>query len=107
MTEFRKTLPTNLYILKYRKPIPCNDLMKWGKWFENTHRRVRRTQINEHLFISTVFLGIDHGWNDNLELFETMVFKNGEGQDCYRCDTWRNALKQHWEIVRLVSNDRI
>ena len=88
------------YILKYRKPLPCDNLKKWGTWFKNAHRRVRGTQINNNIFVSTVFLGLDHGWNSDVPiLFETMIFKNGTGEDCYRCATWKQALKQHWFAV--------
>ena len=92
---------TALYTLRYRKPVPCNDLLKWGKWTERSRRHVRNTYI-EGIQISTVFLGIDHNYNLNGEplLFETMVFPDEDIQ--FRCSTWREALNQHWEVVHSV-----
>jgi len=94
------------YILKYRNPYPYNNLIKWGKWYENINNRiVRRTYIND-IFISTVFLGLDHGMDNGKPiLFETMIFRNGEEQGCERCTTWREALAMHWKAVELVKKE--
>lgn len=90
------------YILKHRRPIPCDDLIKWGKWFNQSHkRRVRSTYIN-NLWISTVFLGIDHQWGDGPPLlFETMLFNQHEEEPAFtaRCTTWREALRQHRDVI--------
>lgn len=91
----------NHYILKYRKPVLCNDFAKWGKWFETAHRRVRLTVLND-MTISTVFLGIDHGWDGTIQLFETAIFKNEDADIMYRCATWRQALEQHRSTVYAV-----
>ena len=89
----------DLYILKYRKPVVCHDLKKWGKQFERMHRRVRYTTIHKDLQVSTVFLGVNYSWDGGLELFETAIIDHGEFEIVSRCDTWRNALKQHWSAV--------
>ncbi len=89
------------YILKYRKPVPCSDLIRWNKWFGRSRRHVRRTYIGE-IYVSTVFLGLDHrhtGEGDPI-LFETMVFSGRDIQ--LRCSSWREALNQHWEVVRSI-----
>ena len=95
------------YILVNRKPILCDDFMVWGRWFEKarcTGRRVRQTYIND-IRVSTVFLGLDHGWGEGEPiLFETMIFgilRKGVDEQLYqeRCCTHRQALDMHWEAV--------
>lgn len=102
--NFNRSFPEHKFILKYRKPVPEPDLYKWGKWFENTYRYVRKTYIDD-IFISTVFLGLDHSFSSQEYpiLFETMIFRNGESFDYQtRCQTWRQALKMHWQAVKWV-----
>ena len=101
--------PTNIcgrYILKYRKPVPCIPLFKWAHWMEKSHRRVRRTQIN-NTNISTVFLGLDHSFSRDEDktpiTFETMIFTDGDSEEYQTmCATWREALAMHWEAVSIV-----
>lgn len=96
------------YCLKYRKPVPCEDFLRWGKWLGKTRTKVRKTFIGRY-FISTVFLGMDHNFSTHGQplLFETMVIKDGDwcGEAQYRCETWRQALRQHWDAVRGVKDE--
>ncbi len=100
---------SNLYILKHRKPIPCENVIKWGKWFERHYsRRVRSTYIQD-IWISTVFLGVDHAFDDGeLVLFETMIFNKKDDNrvdDIFgRCTTWRQALKMHRQAIEECRN---
>lgn len=55
-------------------PVPCPDLMTWGRWMQTADRHVALTRF-EGVRISTVFLGLDHSWDDGPPvLFESMVF---------------------------------
>lgn len=65
-----------------------------------TDRRVRQTYLLDR-WISTVFLGIDHGYGDKPILFETMVFEFGEmiDIDCARCSTYDEAIKMHYNMI--------
>lgn len=97
------SLPEYFYILKYRKPVLCTDAKKWDKWFTRGNRRVRLTRVN-NVWVSTVFLGMDHRYgyvttDDKPILFETMAFVDDDAQEMARCSTWREALKQHWAMV--------
>lgn len=94
-----------LYVLKYRKPVPCDDLLKWGRWIGHTRRHVRHTIIG-NTRISTVFLGLDHSFTDEALpiLFETMIFPDRDDYQT-RCSTWREALKMHWDAVREVEDN--
>ena len=78
---------TDRYILdETGEPVPCPDLLTWGRWFEASQdRHVARDEIGDVL-ISTVFLGLDHGWGRGPPvLWETMVFggKLDEQQERY------------------------
>ncbi len=86
------------WILKYRKPVMCNDIKKWAREFEKKGvRKVRHTMIN-HYRVSTVFLALKHGTNKNGDplLFETAIFD--DENDCEivgRVSFWRTALHLH------------
>ena len=63
------------YILDGKIPVPCDNIIEWGRWYEKADRHVGSNLINGAR-ISTVFLGMDHNWNEGGEpiLFETMIF---------------------------------
>ena len=51
------------YILVGKKAVPCDDLMTWAKAFEDQEaRKVARTEIGDGVYVSTVFLGLDHSF---------------------------------------------
>ncbi len=108
-------------------PIPEPDSVKWGRWFQQANqdgvrgRRVAKTTIwpvegdrARYVEVSTVFLGLDHGYWGVPLLFETMVFPsaeyagldmpNGEGlrEYCERYATWAEAEAGHKRIVEMV-----
>lgn len=76
------------------------DMMTWAKWFESSHsqRIVARTELPNYL-VSTVFLGLNHGWGDTELWFETMVFTAGGGEDCERYTTLEEAKAGHERMV--------
>ena len=84
------------------KPIRVG-IVEWGKFFKSTDSRiVAQDQIGDAK-VSTVFLGIDHGWGDGAPvLFETMVFGGPHDQETWRCCTWKQAEAQHEEACSLV-----
>lgn len=96
---------TDKYILEGKTPIPCENLLEWAAWFSNADRKVANTNIGEYQ-ISTVFLGMNHGWEGKPILFETMIFGfPTEHELCdyqTRCSTWGMAEKQHEQAVELV-----
>lgn len=102
------------YILEGHKPVKCDDILTWAKWFETASRVVKKdtAKVTLHgknvgeIKVSTVFLGIDHNFDDKGDpiLFETMVFGGELDEACDRCSTWEGAEKMHelWiEKVRL------
>lgn len=108
---------------KEHRPVKA-DLETWAKW-RTTYRRRRgvgvvgRTQINSNIWVSTVFLGCDHGFLSGGPpvLFETMVF-GADGTDYQdyqkRYSSWDDAktghavlvrkLRRHFRVVGVASN---
>lgn len=99
------------------------------QWAEKTSRkkspeeygRVGKTDLvldGVSLWVSTVWLGIDHnfmrsmegweGWGDPRPwIFETMVFGlPGDLEICYRYATWQEAEHGHLEVVRSLQEGR-
>lgn len=79
-------------------PISADD---WTRLTMNRdYKRVASTIIPESsIWVSTVWLGLDHGWGDAPIIFETMVFGNvDELEDRY--STEEDALAGHVAIVR-------
>jgi hypothetical protein len=91
------------YILKDKKPVQV-ERMQWVDSFDED-RHVRLSKFGKTL-VSTVFLGLDHNYEDNGEpiLFETMIFGGKHDQYQTRCSTWDEAIIQHEEACKLVSN---
>lgn len=70
------------YILdEHGNPKPA-DILEWAQWFEHTDRHVGSTVIARGVHVSTVYLGIDHGYPFLHDpdgpykpvLWETMIF---------------------------------
>lgn len=75
-----------------------DDLDLWSKELAD-HKRIDRTRV-EPWSVSTVFLGIDHGWDDGPPLlYETMVFGPHVDQYCERYSTEDEAREGHDRIV--------
>ena len=90
------------YILQDHTPVQEPDLMKWERWFETAERRVAFTE-KDGAEVSTVFLGLNHGFGEGEPLlFETMVFGGPFDGQTERCSTWEQAEQQHKEMVEKV-----
>ena len=77
------------YKLEGKTPVKCLDLIEWATWYENADKRVGRTLITDDIFVSTVFLGIDHSFNSKTPiLFETMAFGMQDDGRMQRYSTW-------------------
>jgi len=92
------------YILESKQAIPT-DALTWARWFEANRetRIVKQGTLPNGLFVSTVFLGLNHRFGPGPPLlFETMVFpREGEydelGTDRY--STWVEAEEGHAKMV--------
>lgn len=90
------------FILDGHEPVAC-DLMTWARWFEANDRHVKLTEQGD-VRISTVFLGLDHGWGhgERPVVFETMVFQGTHGGEMDRYCTWDEAEAGHARFVMEV-----
>lgn len=123
------------YILvgKNPHPIPLEQSLEWGRWMEmhtnNGSRHVGSLRIPprkpfrkgnpkmlhkinkrraEPIFVSTVFLGLDHNhWGGKPILFETMVFGGKYDDFQHRYHTWDEAAKKHKEVVEMVTEGMV
>jgi len=81
------------------------------KIIEINNRKVKETTLKDGKWVSTVFLGIDHGFGEGKPLiFETMVFpKKGDYGDLYyeRYSTEEEAIKGHDKIVKKFNKKRL
>lgn len=71
-----------------------DDVLEWGRYFENkSTRRIASDNVGG-AWISTVFVGIGHN-------FETIVFKDGTThEEVGRCDTAAEARSMHCRTYR-------
>ncbi len=70
-------------------------LWRWVVLFENMpYCRVAETHLWPGIRISTVWLGLDHGWGDRRLIFETMVFTPYEGWD--DTDRYGSLAEARW-----------
>ena len=96
------------YILdKNKNPILCDNLLTWGQWMETADRHVSKTTISvdPEIWVSTVFLGLDHGFDHDSKtpiLWETMVFGGKMDEEQERYATRAEAVAGHLELVDKV-----
>ena len=107
------------YILdEHGNPKREPNLFKWAMWLEHSHdskgkdnRIIARDHIGE-IFISTVFLGLDHN-PDNLRrtgkrgkpvLWETMIFGGQHDQYMRRYASRDDAVVGHSEALEMVKD---
>ena len=66
---------SDTYILDGHTPVRAT-LLEWGRWMQvNAKRRRVAVTQGKGVRVSTVFLGVDHQYQDGPPiLFETMVF---------------------------------
>lgn len=93
-------------ILVDKKVVLEPDILAWARWFESANRRVAETVIPpNNIRVSTVFLGIDHGWHGKPMWFETMIFGGKHDEYTTRCETWDEALEMHKLAVQTLISD--
>lgn len=72
---------------------------QWPEMFKDN--RLAKTTVGGY-HVSTVYLGLDHGWGDGPPLiFETMIFGSGAlDNDCDRYSTREQALAGHEAAIQ-------
>jgi hypothetical protein len=95
---------THFYVLDANdKPVREPDLVAWARFMEGAGRHVAQDRIGD-VYISTVFLGLDHGWGAQRPvLWETMVFGSKLDETQERYTTREEALAGHrrWVNTRV------
>lgn len=95
-----------MYKLVDHQPVPVEDTIEWAEWLGENHRerRVKHTKkFGGHVRISTVFLGLDHGFPRNRDaplVFETMIFGGALSRCMWRYRSWDAAVAGHKSAVR-------
>lgn len=113
--EMKKDFPDNdfikfcekrgYYILDENENIVTASLIEWSEFFENINNRIVKQEHIGDKWISTVFLGLDHSWDESkVEIFETMVFEKNDYHELYcdRYSTWQEALEGHERALQWV-----
>jgi hypothetical protein len=95
-----------IYVLdKNGQPVPERDVLKWGRWMETKERILWHDRV-EGVLVSTIFLGVNHGWGkEGLILWETMIFPvEGKWAEDYqrRYASRQAALKGHLKVLRIL-----
>lgn len=111
------------YVLKGREVLPAPPMEEWASLWPKgsrglvvgpdnpngtTHCHVADETI-KGVRVSTVFLGLDHGWGGGPPLvFETMVFGGALADECERCSTYTEAEEMHarW-VARVQESQRV
>ena len=92
------------YILQDEEAVEV-DYGSFIAWLKNHDTRVDRTYFkDEDILVSTVFLGIDHGWDDETppHIFETMIFGGEHDEYQARYSTLAEARAGHLQACRMV-----
>ena len=93
------------YMLKGKEPVPVEDVIEWGRWFEDADRSVASTVLENGVRVSTVFLGLDHNFGSGEPvLFETMIFGGKHDKYQERYATWGEAEAGHKQAVEFTHN---
>jgi hypothetical protein len=102
----------SLYILdENNKAIPTEDVKLWGAWYAESLEIKRRVAVDDinNTRISTVFLGLDHGFGENHKplLWETMCFSDNQDYNDYqiRYETYEEAVQGHKNCVDFVTKN--
>lgn len=101
---------TRHFILDDEGNIQPADVMTWARWFEKKDVRiVKQTQIGP-VFVSTVFLGLDHNFSGKGPplIWETCVFMSPDGDGrirryAEREEAWRGHIEVCAEIECLLA----
>ncbi|MDO8628454.1 MAG: hypothetical protein Q7R56_01740 [Nanoarchaeota archaeon] len=98
-----KVYPMFYYLTKNKLVKATTDIKKWNKAMSSMGRKVKQENIKKY-HISTVFLGLDHGFGGKPTFFETMIFGTGESNPCRRYTTWKQAEKGHKQWAKKLTN---
>ena len=101
MVRYRNSLAREInFIFSPRYKKVEEDLIKWSRWFEKGENLIKKTEISEHICVSTVFLGMGSIPYDKL-LFETMIFGGEHDEYQERYATLEEAKEGHNRAIEM------
>jgi hypothetical protein len=84
-------------------PQPEHDLLAWAQWMGTGDNSVIKREQVGRVRVSTVFLGLDHGWGTGQPLmWETMVYGGKLDGTCERYTSRADAIEGHARVVARV-----
>lgn len=107
----------NFYLLDENKQPYEVSLEESYKLYSDINMKVvQQDKLDNGMFVSTVFLGMDHGWGDKTDpeykpvLFETMIFDDSRDSDTddyqERYTSYEDALEGHNKALEIAKNYR-
>jgi len=91
------------------KPIAAASITEAAKWLdENLERKVvKQDHLDDGVWVSTVFLGLDHAWpkGNTPILWETMIFGGEHDQYQDRYTSYEDALEGHKKALTLITKE--
>jgi hypothetical protein len=89
------------YVRNDGKIKPAINFIEFSESFRIDNRRIEYTEFSEDCYVSTVFLGLNHGFFSNTPiLYETMSF--GIEEIMVRAATLGDAIRNHQDVVRII-----
>lgn len=87
------------------------EMLEWARLLgerrlgEDRWWKVAHTNLSDDVSISTVWLGLNHNWDDGPpHIFESMVFGGTLDGETRRYSTWEQAEAGHAELVEKARN---
>ena len=95
------------YILSADNQPVAVSVTEAAQWMEdNPERKAVKQDHVDDIFVSTVFLGLDHSWsNKGLILWETMIFGGINDQYQERYNSHEDALEGHQRAINLIKQE--
>lgn len=97
------------FILDAEGNVRPADLKEWGTWFESAgeSRIVQQDRLENGVFVSTVFLGLDHNFSGQGPpiLWESMIFKGPHDGEMRRYSSLEDARAGHSELLAMAQEE--
>jgi hypothetical protein len=100
------------YILTTDNEPVAVSITKAAQWMEDNPKRkqigfdILQDKDDNNISVSTVFLGLDHSWNNKgLILWETMIFGGINDQYQERYSSYEDALEGHQRAIDLIKQE--
>ena len=95
------------YILKRGEPIKAKSSKHYHYWSSNSKYKCVKQEHIDDIFISTVFLGLDHSLGSNIPvLWETMIFGGEHDQYQERYTSYKDAFEGHQLALNVVNKNK-